>query len=65
MRKRKTNLRLQKVLTNVCLTVPIYLFLAYQHNSKAQDALPQSGTLSNIPLHNKTCCHSTVFIHRN
>ena len=32
--------------------------------SKAQDAHPQSGTLNNITLHNKTCCHNTLFIQR-
>lgn len=33
--------------------------------SKAQDTQPQSGTLNNITLHNKKCCHNTLFIHRN
>ena len=30
--------------------------------SKSQDVHPQSGTLSNITLHNKTCCHRTRII---
>ena len=32
---------------------------------KAQDTHPQSVTLNNITLHNKTCCHNTLFIQRN
>jgi len=34
----------------------------YLSRSKAQDAHPQSGTLSNIPLHNKTRYHRTRII---
>jgi len=53
-------LRSGKPIIQVCSTTGVCPVLC-----KAQDAHPQSGTLNNITLHNKTCCHNTLFIQRN
>ena len=41
------------------------IHFAAKPRSRAQDAHHQLVTLNDTTLHNKTCCHNTLFIQRN